>query len=796
MSATPAIRQSINSFGRASALPANFLNCYEIKNISRLEWPVSIYIVKRADQQQQAHEDRSEIKGVVFDLRLKHRDKCKGFGFCFDVDEESVVVPASWEIPDTTDYKGFNVTLSHTFVAKASNPSHRAIISGIIREGVKKHFKDNPVSEELGALWQDYNSFCQMPSGSSESGYSMCRRFGTLVKTFRGNRWVLECLVNTATLDGRTLADYYRRGEIEILAEMIDAKRYNRSTRKNRPPEIRVWRDQSTEYTTAATVLELEYPDVIIEHSKLSPTEQRKLNIKDARCRVFARPSIDVPLADLRLVLDAYITGENHADTILDPDEREGLVRRMRDFLNGAEIFGQPLLLAESPFDADSLPNIVIAPPALRVRGAGGVETIIETPVMDTEASLRIRAKERSNFVRRYGFLQHRSITPAIAYPQHLGERPARRLKKDLNRILELQGIDFRFEFFLYRNVDDIRREAERRGYNALFVVLPESSRRGYRPDDTHERVKQRVEVPSQCMHFDNGLPYEWVNKPYREFRSAKPNQARRVQQTYEACISNLLVKHGWVPFAPAEPFYNNVHVGIDVGGRHNTHAVACLGYGFRQPQNGLLFRPEDIPIDVQQAEPIPTQYLFRGLLNLFEFVHSELSAANVHPDFENTLFIRDGALLGAGNEWNEREALHQLHSLLLDRGWVSPNSIWTSVETLKHAEGLRLLRNERGVTNPLSGKCVFPFDDDNEALICTTGAPYIKQGTAAPIMVRIVDIHGHAVRSEVIRDLLWEADMSFTKHDMVRRLPWVLNVADTGALQKSRSYRVSGITV
>jgi hypothetical protein len=37
---------------------------------------------------------------------------------------------------------------------------------------------------------------------------------------------------------------------------------------------------------------------------------------------------------------------------------------------------------------------------------------------------------------------------------------------------------------------------------------------------------------------------------------------------------------------------------------------------------------------------------------------------------------------------------------------------------------------------------------------------------------------------------------MCFTKPDMGMSLPWVLNVADKGALQLAKSYKISGITI
>jgi hypothetical protein len=113
----------------------------------------------------------------------------------------------------------------------------------------------------------------------------------------------------------------------------------------------------------------------------------------------------------------------------------------------------------------------------------------------------------------------------------------------------------------------------------------------------------------------------------------------------------------------------------------------------------------------------------------------------------------------------------------------------------MKHAEEWRLLRHHEGVMNPLVAQCILPFDEENMALVCTTGAPYLTQGTASPLKICAIDIHGHASLDEVLHDLIWEADMCFTRPDIGMSLPWVLHVADTGALQLARSYRISGIT-
>lgn len=229
----------------------------------------------------------------------------------------------------------------------------------------------------------------------------------------------------------------------------------------------------------------------------------------------------------------------------------------------------------------------------------------------------------------------------------------------------------------------------------------------------------------------------------------------------------------------------------------HNTEALACLGYGFHHPERDLFFLLEELPIAVQKREPIPQQALFEGLLHLFETTRGQLLDVGIQPDFESVLFYRDGLLMGDGDSWNERDGLEALYGEMLRRNWVTENAVWTVVEVLKAAEGWRFLRSDRvQAENPVVGYASFPFSNPNHALVATTGAPYLSQGTAQPSLIQISSIHGDFERSAVVRDLVWQADMCFTKPDQGMSLPWVLHVADRAALQKSRAYRITGITV
>ena len=776
----------------APSLPASFLNGYSILNSSWLSWPVNVYDVELVGSKSQGHERRREIKNAIWELRSQHKAQCKGLGFVVDIGARQVAVPADWNLPVPIATEKYSVRLESSFIARATDKEAHGIVAGILREAIKLHFREKRCSE-LGDLWQDFNSFCQYPTPSGEEDI-MCRRFGFGVKQLSGGVWVVRLTISTATLDLWTFEDYYTRGEIALLADRLEAKRRNRITRKNRPSAIRVVQ-QYKGGSSKVRALDFEDHDLVMSHAAFSPERQVALGVQSLRCSEFKKPPVDVPLNELRLILDTEITQEEHSETIIDPVEREELTRRLRSFVDGARAYGQTLQLSEEPVDAESFGTIFIGPPDVRVRGTSGNEVILKAPGILSEANLKTRAWDRSDHVRKNGFLIRRAIDPVLAWPSSLNERGGIRMKEDLEMIWESQGVKERFRLIRYANVDEIRKAVEQAGHDALLAVLPERSDSPTDPDDTHERIKQCLEIPSQCIHWDNTLPREWLDKPRRALEQAKPKLAKRIRQKYELCLGNLLVKSHWFPFAPAAPFNYNVQVGLDVGGVHNTEAMACFGYGFGRPRDFLIFRPERIPIKVQKKEPIPADALYQGLFGLFEFVRSELVSSGIQPDFETTVFYRDGKYFGDGDDWNEIQALERLHQEFLGRGWVTASSTWTAVEVMKYAEGWRIFRSAGGVTNPVVGRCAFPFEDEQTALVCTSGAPYLTQGTACPLMIHVIDVHGVSVRDKVIQDLVWQADMCFTKPDTGMRLPWVLHVADAGALQLSRSYRIAGVT-
>ena len=336
-------------------VPGSFLNCYEVTSPESLAWPVRLYKVVRADGSGQSDNDRGEIKQAMWDLRRKYPSLCDGYGFVVDADKETVAVPTGWELPSGEQLGDYQVTLDQTLTTDPASSAHRGLISGILREAVKAHFKKHR-SGVLGDLWQDYDRFCQVPSELDDFEFHFCRRLGVAAKVLRGNRWVLQMLISTVTVDKRTLEDYYRHGEVAMLAAMIKAKQANRLTRRNRAVAVRVLKDASTAFQADVSALELDDPGVIVGYGSLSRHEQAALAGGTAKCRPYGKQAVDVPLGQLRLILDTQITKTDHAETIIEPNERQQLAQHLRDFMDGCDAYGRKILLAEMPIDGSLFP--------------------------------------------------------------------------------------------------------------------------------------------------------------------------------------------------------------------------------------------------------------------------------------------------------------------------------------------------------------------------------------------------------------------------------------------------------
>ncbi len=773
---------------------ATVYNSFEITNAAELTWEVRAYQVTKLDKPAGAKEHR-KMENVIWKLREQHLDTCPGASFVVTLDDETVLVAQTWSLPEQQSFMGYHVKPAGNMTLSAQDPRHRIAVREVIKRSLRNHLKAN-YQEELGPLWQDFGGFCESPSLKLPTGnVAFCRRFEIVPEVLAGGRWVLKVDLSTHGVDARSLTEYYFAGEVETLETYIRLKRTNRLNRsQSSATAIRAL--ELRKGTSDYRVRDLVQTEVFEAHAKLPLTSQRELAVGTALCSNFPARDAAIPLANLRLILDTQITGEEHRETILDPDIRDDWYNRVRSAVDGANLHGVVIALAPDLVTVPEARQLTIAPPALHLMTDERTVGTLPAPEAATADALRKRANERNRKVRQFGFLKTRPISPLLAWPQTFPKERAERMLKDLNQLVREQGAPVTIGGpLMYGSELDIAREVERAGYDSVIAILPEGSRRPQHGQDTHERIKKTLQVESQCIHHDKTLHPRWLKTSWNEIEKRDRYWARSAQSNYQAVLLNLLVKHSWLPFFPAEPFAFNVHVGIDVGGIHNSVAAVCVGYGLADGRP--VFLPEKLEFSAPQADPIHPDVLAAGLLGVFRRIAKPFTDRGYAPNFERLLFFRDGDLKGQGEAWHESEAFELLFKELRAEGLVSDEAIWVAVEVSKRATLLKQFSQTDGrLTNPIIGQVTFPYDDEYVALVSTTGEPYLGQGTASPLLVRMQSVKGRFDRLDVLRDLIWEADMCFTKLDTGMSLPFVLHVADKGALQTSRLYNYTGITV
>lgn len=747
------------------------LNAYEILN-DPLRWQVNVYRVEGLDPA--LKDTPPDLKALMY--TYAQRQRAREQGPFWTIDGHHLAAPLGCVLR-AGDLQGYRITP----LPPRTVDAHELGASPLVREILKSATRAALKTGAFGSLIQEGTRFIERPSSRTRRGnVHHCRRYEVrpmFVRLSSGEqRWVLQLLVDTVTLDSRSIGEYYNAGDVDAIADMIDAKRRNRWTPSGRPAAIRALYMPDGSPGQFGPLAD---PERLLHDADLTVAEQKERAGDNHPCQLFRRGEqveVEVPATSLYLVLDTQLTGQSHDDTIMDVQDRLAYYRELRAALHDAPAYGVNLTLRPT---LAQVTGQTIKPPPLRLAGR-----TLPAPTDTTFKTLQDRYRARKAHVRAQGYLHRMDINPLVAVPVGYGKERGVAFVRDLQAISQRQGLEVRFAGpLLYDTAEQIK--AQLGHHDALIAVLPEGRRAAQHADDMHEQIKRTLSVTSQCIQHDNT----------RDAAQRDPRHTRSAGHNYEAIVENLLVKHGWVPFLPAEAAHYNVRFGIDVGGVKNDRVMVCLGYGFGVATP--IFHAEEVKVHRAQAEPIQDGPLYAGMLALLSQVRAVIDAKRIKPDFERVLFLRDGDSNGEADLWQERDAFTRLHMEFRNKGWVSDQASWVLVEVSKRAAGWRQLRQEDGRTiNPLVGTVSFPFADPHQALVSTTGSPTLSQGTAQPLLVTMTSVAGAFDPQVVARDLVWEADLGFTKLDQGYVLPFTLHVADSGALQLSRTYDVTGLTV
>jgi hypothetical protein len=281
------------------------------------------------------------------------------------------------------------------------------------------------------------------------------------------------------------------------------------------------------------------------------------------------------------------------------------------------------------------------------------------------------------------------------------------------------------------------------------FLVLPP----GCNPK-LHDAVKRLLwpHIQAQCASGDNIRSFYSASTKEDEERVAKRYSA----YLRHAALGMLQINRKW-PWVLATPLHYDVHVGIEV---QNRKVGLTFVYGGGKE---YLFRV---------AKSNHSEKLSARLLKteLYAALKEDLRAFGVHP--RSIVFHRGGRSF-PGEVYGIRLAMLELQK----EGVLSQGCEWGVVELhRKSARGLRVFDGDSSrVNNPQIG--TFSVINESSGVVCTTGTPFLRKGTASPVQVTMVE--GALDVGLVLRDTFNLSHLAWSSPEMCSRLPVTLRLAD-----------------
>lgn len=305
----------------------------------------------------------------------------------------------------------------------------------------------------------------------------------------------------------------------------------------------------------------------------------------------------------------------------------------------------------------------------------------------------------------------------------------------------------------------DAKQEMVRAGVSCALVILPFNTR-----SRENGRLRQHIKtmmypaVRTKCIQASELTKY--LEQTHHKY-TVVPGHERRYQQYLFNTALDTLVTSGYWPWALADPLKHDVHIGLDV--LNNTAGFTFVGAG----ASICRFHP----LTSEQKEKLLAEQLCHVLVeHLSQLIPRIQEKTGRLP--HHLLIHRDG-------RWydTEQEGLDQAVAHLCEHGLLPPDVQIGVVEIHKtSAERFRLFNvfNER-VSNPWVGS--YHLFNASTGLVCTTGYPGLPQGTAEPLLIKLVS--GTLNIEDVLRDIYWLSVLAWTKPDGIQGEPLTIKLAD-----------------
>jgi hypothetical protein len=482
-----------------------------------------------------------------------------------------------------------------------------------------------------------------------------------------------------------------------------------------------------------------------------------------------------------------------HRHTVLKPDNRRsGIMKTVEKYLSEIKFGKVTLKVAKLPESINQ--NIFIMPDysfgndfRLSVRGTSGATQVSLDRVGKTRAELLSHPNA--------GFLiQQKFDRQYLLLPQTVGDSFGSKFVEDLkvavNKLYPAGG-GYKPQVIYYP--DRGFGSYVEQGKAILQTVEDNQLKPGYcvvMLHRTRSRIKNQHDLLAALVVKELMKKYELYaatihstmgqdcyasnyNKQGQPFYSVSDFQRGKLQGYLRAVALNkvLLTNERW-PFGLATPSHADITIGIDV--KHHT-----AGYIVINKNGNRIWTLA--PIMSRQKEQLSTAQVRECLI---EILNKEVDRNN--EPILSIVIHRDGRMYEC-----EIEGAKQAIETLKSQGVLLKDATLTILEISKSAPAsLRLfdLKDRSGevsgVENPQIG-CYHILGKDG--YICSTGKPFLKQGTVQPLHVRYIE--GVLSFEQCLEDIYFLTCLTWTKPDDCSRYPITTKINDRRLSEDASEY-------
>lgn len=322
------------------------------------------------------------------------------------------------------------------------------------------------------------------------------------------------------------------------------------------------------------------------------------------------------------------------------------------------------------------------------------------------------------------------------------------RMGTSILKAIEDNGVDYGFAVVMIPEVPSKRMHKEDELAN---LVLTECRKRELFVSIIHTKVSRDS--------------YEFIQD--NEGGEWKLIRDRKIRGKYRGYIQNvvlnkvLLLNSLW-PFVLKTKLNSDIIIGVDV--KNNTAGFTVI----HQTGEKLTFYESTS----EQKEQLSREHI-RKKINEIIINEQRLDRRKI----KNIVIHRQGTLFPS-----ERKGVSEALKILAKQRAIEEGFTCTFVEvrtTSRMPYRLFRIENRPGrqeeyITNPYIG--TYRKVSENEAFICTTGQPYLHQGTTKPLHILK---QGHMTIEDAIEDVFYLSNLTWTKIDDCSRLPISVKFTD-----------------